>query len=175
MVLRDLKEESSSMFDDSSGNPEQMTLVAISQDHRHNLHRQQQPKRKTLHNRPLDTCPFTDEGQDVSQWLEAVPGSERSPGPREISQECPKTGRISEGIRRFGGGVRPYPRDACGAFKICLTQEAVAELMRATKRAVSRLESAGKHAPSLTTLKKHAQAVGCRLEIKLVPDPCRNR
>ena len=26
-----------------------------------------------------------------------------------------------------------------------------------------------KHAPSLTTLKKYAQAVGCHLEIKLVP------
>ena len=50
-----------------------------------------------------------------------------------------------------------------------LTQEAVAELMGTTKSAVSRLESAGKHAPSLTTLKKYAEAVGCNLEIKLVP------
>ncbi|MDI6789317.1 MAG: helix-turn-helix transcriptional regulator [Thermodesulfobacteriota bacterium] len=53
-----------------------------------------------------------------------------------------------------------------------LTQEAVAELMGTTKSAVSRLESAGKHAPSLTTLKKYAQAVGCNLEIKLVPRSC---
>ncbi len=51
-----------------------------------------------------------------------------------------------------------------------LTQEAVAELMGTTKSAVSRLESAGKHVPSLTTLKKYAQAVGCHLEIKLVPN-----
>lgn len=50
-----------------------------------------------------------------------------------------------------------------------LTQEAVAELMGTTKSSVSRLESAGKHAPSLTTLQKYARAVGCRLEIKLVP------
>jgi len=50
-----------------------------------------------------------------------------------------------------------------------LTQEEVAELMGTTKSAVSRLESTGKHAPSLTTLKKYAQAVGCHLEIKLVP------
>jgi len=35
---------------------------------------------------------------------------------------------------------------------------------------VSRLEAAGKHAPSLTTLKKYARAVGCRLDIKLVPN-----
>lgn len=53
--------------------------------------------------------------------------------------------------------------------KCSLTQEAVAELMGTTKSAVSRLEAAGKHTPSLATLKKYAQAVGCRLEIKLVP------
>ena len=54
--------------------------------------------------------------------------------------------------------------------KFGLTQEAVAELMGTTKSAVSRLEAAGKHAPSLTTLMKYAKAVGCRLEIKLVPN-----
>jgi DNA-binding XRE family transcriptional regulator len=54
--------------------------------------------------------------------------------------------------------------------KFGLTQEVVAELMGTTKSAVSRLEAAGKHAPSLTTLKKYARAVGCRLEIKLVPN-----
>jgi len=53
--------------------------------------------------------------------------------------------------------------------KFGLTQEAVAQLMGTTKSAVSRLEAAGKHAPSLTTLKRYARAVGCRLEIKLVP------
>lgn len=53
--------------------------------------------------------------------------------------------------------------------KAGLTQEAVAELMGTTKSAVSRLESSGKHAPSLTTLKRYAQAVGCQLEVKLVP------
>ncbi len=62
-------------------------------------------------------------------------------------------------------------REMLGArSRFGLTQETVAELMGTTKSAVSRLEAAGKHAPSLTTLKKYAQAVGCRLEIKLVPD-----
>lgn len=51
-----------------------------------------------------------------------------------------------------------------------LTQEAVAELMGTTKSAILRLENAGKHAPSLATLKKYAHAVGCHLEIKLVPE-----
>ena len=54
--------------------------------------------------------------------------------------------------------------------KAGLTQEDVAKLMGTTKSAVSRLEATGKHTPSLTTLKKYAQAVGCHLEIKLVPD-----
>lgn len=50
-----------------------------------------------------------------------------------------------------------------------LTQDAVAERMGTTKSAVSRLESAGKHAPSLATLKRYARAVGCELQVKLVP------
>lgn len=50
-----------------------------------------------------------------------------------------------------------------------LTQDAVAERMGTTKSAVSRLEGVGKHAPSLTTLKRYASAVGCDLEVRLVP------
>ena len=50
-----------------------------------------------------------------------------------------------------------------------LTQDAVAERMGTTKSAISRLESAGKHAPSLATLKRYAIAVGCELQVKLVP------
>ena len=49
-----------------------------------------------------------------------------------------------------------------------LTQDAVAERMGTTKSAVCRLESAGKHAPSLATLKRYANAVGCELQVKLV-------
>lgn len=52
--------------------------------------------------------------------------------------------------------------------KAGLTQEAVAERMGTTKSAISRLESAGKHAPSLATLKKYAEVVGCRLQVRLV-------
>lgn len=51
-----------------------------------------------------------------------------------------------------------------------LTQDAVAERMGTTKSAISRLESAGKkHAPSVATLQRYAQAVGCDLQVKLVP------
>lgn len=53
-------------------------------------------------------------------------------------------------------------------FRAGLTQGAVAELMGTTKSAISRLESAGKHAPSIATLKRYASAVGCELQVKLV-------
>ena len=52
-----------------------------------------------------------------------------------------------------------------------LTQAQVTERMGTKPPAVTRLESAlnsGKHSPSLSTLRKYAQAVGCRLEVRLV-------
>jgi len=54
--------------------------------------------------------------------------------------------------------------------RVGLSQEAVAELMGTTKSAISRLEAAGKHAPSVTTLKRYAHAVGCHLEIRFIPE-----
>lgn len=50
-----------------------------------------------------------------------------------------------------------------------LTQEQVADCMGTTKSAVSRLEGVGTHSPSVSTLKKYARAVGCEVEIRLVP------
>jgi len=50
-----------------------------------------------------------------------------------------------------------------------LTQEQVASLMGTTKSAVSRLESANTRPPSVSSLKKYADAVGCILKIELVP------
>lgn len=50
-----------------------------------------------------------------------------------------------------------------------LTQDAVAERMGTTKSAVSRLEAVTKHAPSIATLKRYADAVGCELQVRLVP------
>ncbi len=59
--------------------------------------------------------------------------------------------------------------------RAALTQGAVAARMGTTKSAVSRLESAGKHAPSLATLKRYALAVGCDLQVRLVPHARRSR
>jgi len=56
-----------------------------------------------------------------------------------------------------------------------LTQEAVAGRMGTTKSAISRLESAGRHAPSMASLRKYAAAVGCTLKIELVPASSKRR
>ena len=50
-----------------------------------------------------------------------------------------------------------------------LTQEQVAESMGTTKSAVSRLEAARKHSPSLATIERFARAVGCTMEIRITP------
>ena len=58
-----------------------------------------------------------------------------------------------------------------------LTQAQVAEKIGTTQSAVARMESgSGKHSPSLATLTKYADALGCRLEVRLVrrPGPARN-
>ena len=52
-----------------------------------------------------------------------------------------------------------------------LTQDAVAERMGTTKSAVSRLESARRHTPSLSTLRRYAIAVGYEVQVKLVRTP----
>jgi predicted transcriptional regulator len=52
-----------------------------------------------------------------------------------------------------------------------LTQEQVAKRMGTKTPAIARIESGGgrkKHSPSISTLRRYAEAVGCRLKIKLV-------
>src|SRR6266545_1267683 len=53
-----------------------------------------------------------------------------------------------------------------------LTQAEVAERMGTKPPAVARLEAGGgsrRHSPSIATLRRYAEAVGCRLEIRLRP------
>ena len=55
-----------------------------------------------------------------------------------------------------------------------LTQAEVAKRMATQPSVVARLEAGGgrlKHSSSLATLQKYAEAVGCRLEIKMVRVP----
>lgn len=53
-----------------------------------------------------------------------------------------------------------------------LTQAQVAELMGVKQSSLARVESSlgsRSHAPSLAMLRKYAQAVGCKLELRMVP------
>lgn len=50
-----------------------------------------------------------------------------------------------------------------------LTQQAVAERMKTTKSAVSRMEGYLPHAPTIKTLQRYANAVGCDVQVKLIP------
>jgi len=50
-----------------------------------------------------------------------------------------------------------------------LTQAQVAQKIGTTQSAVARMESgSGKHSPSLATLSRYAEALGCKLEVRLV-------
>ncbi len=50
-----------------------------------------------------------------------------------------------------------------------ITQAQVAERIGTTQSVIARLESGrGRHSPSLSTLRKYAHALGCRLELRLV-------
>jgi len=53
-----------------------------------------------------------------------------------------------------------------------LTQVEIAARMGTKAPAVARIESGGgskKHSPSIATLRRYAEAVGCKLKIELVP------
>lgn len=50
-----------------------------------------------------------------------------------------------------------------------LTQSEVAQRIGTTQSAIARLESgSGRHSPSIATLQRYANALGCKLKIKLV-------
>ncbi len=52
------------------------------------------------------------------------------------------------------------------------TQEELAQEMHTSKSAISRLENSGgakNHSPSIETLRKYAHALGCKLQVQLVP------
>jgi transcriptional regulator with XRE-family HTH domain len=52
-----------------------------------------------------------------------------------------------------------------------LTQAQVADRMRPTRSAVSRLESGAYHRPTLTTIESYALVVGCKVEVTIRPGP----
>lgn len=60
----------------------------------------------------------------------------------------------------------------------CKTQKEVAEDMHTSQAVVARIENGfgyAQHSPTLNTLKNYANALGCRLSIKLIPSQSRNK
>ena len=52
------------------------------------------------------------------------------------------------------------------------TQEDIARSLHTTTSAISRLENSGgkqRHSPTLATLRKYAEALGCELRVQLIP------
>lgn len=65
---------------------------------------------------------------------------------------------------------RDIARQLCRArLKARLSQAQVADYMGTTRSVVCRLESHSAHMPSTTTLLRYARAVGCSVEVRLVP------
>lgn len=57
-----------------------------------------------------------------------------------------------------------------------LTQAEVAARIGTTQSAIARLESpTSQHSPSVETLQKYARALGCRVEIRFVPEEPKTR
>ena len=91
--------------------------------------------------------------------------------------ELRRTALQDEAVRQAYNSLEPefsLLREMLKARKEAgLSQAEVAERMGTKAPAVTRLESSlanGKHSPSVETLRKYAEAVGCRLEIHLVSE-----
>lgn len=88
--------------------------------------------------------------------------------------------RMEEEDPEFKAAVEEHARQMDYFFMECvrarrrakLTQKDIAERMGTTESAISRLESyypGRKHIPRLNTLQKYAEALGCKLVLKLEP------
>lgn len=88
---------------------------------------------------------------------------------KEFLSRASKRRGFSEAYNALDAEYRLIDEMLKARIRAGLTQDAVAMRMGTTKSAVSRLEAIGKHSPSLATLKRYAEAVGCDLRVKLVP------
>jgi DNA-binding XRE family transcriptional regulator len=88
---------------------------------------------------------------------------------KEFLEKASKRRGFSEAYEALGIEYALAHEMLASRTRADLTQEAVADRMGTTKSAISRLESAGKHTPSVASLKKYAATVGCTLKIEFVP------
>jgi len=89
-----------------------------------------------------------------------------------IKKSALKKPKVKEEYEALGPEFELLRQILSARSKAGLSQADVAERMGTHAPAITRLESAlstGKHSPSIDTLKRYAQAVGCELQIKFVP------
>lgn len=85
-------------------------------------------------------------------------------------RECMKTPGFKEAYDALEDEYRMIREMQAARRRAGLTQQEVADRMGTTKSAVSRVEGATRHIPTLPTLRRYAAAIGHRVEIRLVPD-----
>jgi transcriptional regulator with XRE-family HTH domain len=89
-----------------------------------------------------------------------------------IKKAALKRPKVKEEYEALGPEFELLRQILSARSKAGLSQADVAERMGTHAPAITRLETAlstGKHSPSIETLKRYAQAVGCELQIKFVP------
>lgn len=101
--------------------------------------------------------------QSVADFYEALMEAERLRTEPRTPPGDLEDDELYQGLHRLAGELfRARARAR-------LTQEQVAASMGISKSGVARLEGRVRHAPSVSTLMRFAKAVGCELEIRLVP------
>jgi transcriptional regulator with XRE-family HTH domain len=89
----------------------------------------------------------------------------------ELRQKLLDNPKVKEEFNALNAEFSLFDELLKARMKAGLTQAEVAQRMGTKTPAVARLEAGGgnkKHSPSISTLRKYAQAVGCDLEIRLV-------
>ena len=90
---------------------------------------------------------------------------------RELVSKALKSKKVKKEYDLLTPEYKLFKRLLAARKKAGLSQAEIAEKMGTKPPAVTRLETSlinGKHSPSLATLEKYAQALGCHLDIRLV-------
>jgi len=86
----------------------------------------------------------------------------------KFKKEISKSKSIQNEISKIEDEYLVYKELLSARNKAGLSQTEVAKRMKTTPSVISRLESVGnKRSPSINTLKKYAEAIGCKLSIQL--------
>jgi len=89
----------------------------------------------------------------------------------ELKNKALNLKQVREEYDKLAPEFKLLKRFLAARKKAGLTQAEIAERMGTKPPAITRLETSlvsGKHSPSIATLEKYAQALGCHLDIRLI-------